>query len=329
MKGIVWVVFLFYSSSFGQRIFSGADHVPAHFHRVDYTYCSVIENNFLTGDNVTWDFSQLQESFAEPQSVLYLSPPETRPGYLFSSSTLSEGFQNSFSYYQHNEKGLFLTGSAIIDSVNDEVRGLRFYEDPKLLLPEALQYGQVVADSFASSFNDLGNSIDSKGLVNIAYVGFGSLIIGNSFIDSVILLHKYSVTEFMEGSSEISNVWEWFEKDNRYPLIRYVQDDGPNHSIDFMLKRNAVTDVTPVIELPSSKSRKVYYDGSDSRLICFNYQIDERAISVYNSLGMYVCDGQVERTGDDRVEVKFPELNSGCYFLKCNGNKLAIRFFVN
>lgn len=275
----------------------------------------------LAGENQIWDFSSI--SATNSAAMEGVSPADTPfaqdyPDASFAGVTTSNS-TTSYSYYSHDESGLYLLGVEIPGSLS------QVYSDSRKDLTNGLTYLDTYTDSEAYT-TDVFNGYPgtSEGQYEVEADGYGTLILPDMTYENVLRLHIIETAEssfdFGTGTpivftSELES-YAWFIEGLPIPLLLVTElsQDGVLQS-SFSSFVSGIS--TSVFEANTLQSIKVYPNPAVNSVTVDlgSNSTEGLSIEVFDVKGALLIKHDEGLSNSSVNQIDISKLESGIYFL--------------
>lgn len=271
------------------------------------------------GSGMVWDYSQAQFS-ADGAAVLYGSPGGNAPA----NSTVSEVRDSSIYtyFYQLDADGYKCMGRWYSLYANASCNG------PVLQVPFPFTIGSSAYSTFSCPGVEVSLAFYEGGQVQCEGVGFGTLILPNGSVDSVLLMRR---TEYLSHGTIDSHSpvqfnfayyleqYVFLKPGTRVPLLRIeTQSDGQDTLYTSTLMqdyavgiRRANSLVHGVRPQPNPNTGRFTLDFPDPLMADSFY-------SVYDAVGKLLFQRPL-RAGQQSEEIDLSRFGRGTYLVRING----------
>lgn len=285
------------------------------------------------GENVTWDFSQLQR-LASNDSVI-------SNYYAASSTVYAEDFPNAnlatnsasggaFAYYNSTDTKLEMHG---IVAQQQGVTVKQFYSNPHVMYTLPMTYNYDFSDDFSGSYTVNGINVFRTGTSDVDADGYGTLKIGDRTFTDVLRLHN--ITQTRDSSNfgvtsivTVADVESWFymTPTKKEPLLTIMHTTSTNSQTGTVVRSKAVTYNNKVVSTSVKEKAKVFSGVSlypnpanDNCRIVFKAENSLQAnIQLVNQVGQSVksVKSYTIMPGENIINLDLEDLASGLYYLQ-------------
>jgi len=210
-----------------------------------------------TGENYTWDFSDLTES--EEQFFEFVTPASTLWSDDYPNSNICGiSWDDSYTYYNISPEALTTEGNKIIIAPGDTASII--YDDPEQIVPVPYSMGSTFSDNFSGSGSFGGFEVTISGTTEFEADGYGTLILPNATYQNVVRyrierVQSNEITGF-PPTEQTKTQWAWVSADYRFWLLLIEEtDDGFSTSFQVWFDKEP-------IPATSTGIREANHDGS-------------------------------------------------------------------
>jgi hypothetical protein len=234
---------------FSQTVINHATHALLNGVDNPMSYCEYL-NPGTPGQNITWDFSDLQFKNAFTGYLKNSQLTENGPAFPQANTELAE-FSSRF-YFDVNESQIEQYGYSSADG-----RSRIYYETPFIKMKYPFAYSDIFSGSFSGSYEYANVPTGSiTGTYTVEADAFGTLILpGGKQFETTLRVKTIKSYEnvFSNSTQEVEIItYRWYNESHRYPLLvltEYTTKVGDNVNVNHQAayNSNAVNHVVPLV----------------------------------------------------------------------------------
>lgn len=286
----------------------------------------------VTGDGVTWDYSDVADYNQEKRYIKVIAPQDTVLGDDFTNSDMAIETENELLTFitddgsKRTSQGVvFNDPEAGFLTMNLDVKEGDYYQYP-------FELGDSISDEIegTASFDFNGQPVDAdaQGSTYSKVDGRGTLELGENTYSNVLRYHIIDTIRInipIPGMDDYLSIHEQFEyydfTESHLPIfvhshLWFGQENGtPRNDFNFVLSLESKTSSVAKDELLSTK---VYPNPANSYVnIELPNELSDAQISIVDAVGRSVISSSVT-SGFSQIDVS--ALNEGTYFVKIIAN---------
>lgn len=180
-------------------------------------------NEGLAGENVIWDFSNLEKT--EKTLTSHMLSPEglAKSGDIASSNLVLEEYGNQF-YFNSSSDIMEQYGTVSGNVVTT-------YDKPFVKLKFPFSFGNKVAGFYSGVQKSENSSTPVSGTYEIFGDATGTLLLPNGItIDNVLRVKQTRIIEYQNGGSVNEVTYRWYAENVRYPILVIIKYITPTSS---------------------------------------------------------------------------------------------------
>lgn len=294
-------------SSFGQLVLNSNEMLP---YGSTYSLRTVSDpsdvDTTIVGQNVTWDFSNLQADGVTPDFTVNIVNPASTP-YASSFPTANYAFLEQPS----NAYRYFTLTSSKLERVGSFTTSLKTYSDPQIEYVFPFQFGTSNTDTWQNSGSTFG------GTYSLECIGTGTLKLPSGTNSSALMVRVVTVESFLTLT-----YFFWYDANDGSVLLQYIVGDG----VFVSESAKYITDVHVGIDEATAFGGLRYTNPVTDRL---NITLENTANDAYDyrlfdAQGRTVSSGFIANSGSQLTASMYMNtLASGVYFLSLTGKSTS------
>lgn len=295
-------------------------------------------NNFkaITGDGVTWDYTNLDDYEGETRFIAVIDPQDTTYGATFTNSDKAIEIEGGFMTFvtdvatKRTSQGVVYHDATLGDlTINLDDNEGTYYEYP-------FDFGDEINDTVEGHasfmYNSMPISTTAIGYVHTKVDGRGTLKIGlNNVYDNVLRYHIIDTIRLVSplpGLDDYLDIHEQFEyydfTVSNLPIFTHShlwfgpEGGTPRNDFNFVLSKDIKT---TAVSNEALLAAKVYPNPASSFVnIELPNEITNAKVSIVDAIGRVVVNTTVN-SGFSKIDVS--ALNEGTYFVKIAANDMV------